>query len=224
MTNRITKPEQSLSPQPEDAQFFGPETNDHYASWYKKEGEEWFALLCGYESDCWDVIINGVSDKRISELVSLNEATMTNKHPHAEMIKAKVDDMSLVVFRKNYDNTWGVIQCDDCVFMPDFECFLCLPQHKEVVLHALNGGEVQYKGDDSWAKCVPYYGDDVTWNNNWWYMNENTKTRIRPRKQKRWIGVNGNSVTTQHYASKDELIASLLKPSDWNCVEVEIEV
>jgi hypothetical protein len=220
MTNHITKPEQSLSPQPKDAQFFGPETEQHYASWYKKEDGDWLSLLCNDKHDVWER--RGLMpESRINELVSLKETAMTNKHPHAEMIKAKVDDMGLVVFAK-YDDKWIKVNGFPDWYMNEY--FICLPKHKEVVLHALNGGEVQYKGDDSWAECVPYYGDDVTWHNSWWYMDENTQTRIKPRKEKRWIGANGNSLTTQHYASRDELIASILKPSEWKCVEVELEV
>lgn len=149
---------------------------------------------------------------------------MTNKHPHAKMIKAKVDNMSLVVFSKKHDNSWAEIQCDDCVFIPDFEYFICLPRHKDAVLNSLNGGTSEtyraYTG--GWAEACANGSDG--WNYDFWYMDESRQSRIKPRKQKRWIGVNGNGLTTRHYATKDELIASLLRPIDWSCVEVELEV
>lgn len=59
---------------------------------------------------------------------------MTNKHKHAELIKAKVDDMSLVVFEK--DPIGWRMRTTDIIYMNEGkDYFLCLPQHKEECLH-----------------------------------------------------------------------------------------
>lgn len=144
------------------------------------------------------------------------------KHKHAEMIKAKADNMDLVVLRKNYDNSWGEINCHDCCFMPDFDYFLCLPQHKEACLHWLNGGDVQARRDSPWANLLlqnPIYLDEFTP-----FMDDCCEIRIKPRKEKRWICINDNleiedGTLYESYSDADEN-----SPGYKQIVEIEVEI
>ena len=90
-------------------------------------------------------------------------------HRHAEMIKAKADDVTLVVFQKieNSSDWFEVIKNDD-VFHKFSTYFLCLPKHKDAALNMLNGGESQIKTGMGWIDALK---DDVEeWNPNYWYM------------------------------------------------------
>lgn len=117
------------------------------------------------------------------------------KHKHSKMIKAKADNMDLVVFTKNCQNDgkWWALVNDESV-IPSFDgdhYFACLPQHKEVCLHWLNGGDVEYKSrftGDYWSKCYSISG----WSPLIGLMREDVKYRIKPQKEKRWICINDN--------------------------------
>lgn len=154
------------------------------------------------------------------------------KHVHAEMIKAKADNMGLVVFRKNYDNSWGEIQCHDCCFMQDFEYFLCLPQHKEACLHWLNGGEIEFTSDfsDGWTEYEPIR----SWGAGSVFMQSEYKFRIKPRKEKLYIAVKTDKherlggcrkvrICSHAFVSKEDA-ESYLDLSDSQLVEIEIEI
>src|SRR6056297_543095 len=86
------------------------------------------------------------------------------RHKNAEMIKAKVDNMELVVFYKLPNEEWWQSESESTILPDedDIEYFLCLPKHKNAVLNALNGGESQVASISSgWlsANC----GDPVEW-------------------------------------------------------------
>lgn len=129
------------------------------------------------------------------------------KHKYYDKIVAKAANMELVVFTKStMANKWEVTSFGDLVKNEDFDFFLCLPQHKEAVLNCLNGGESQVASISSgWlpANC----GDPVEWGGEWWYMNPNGESRIKPKKEKRWIATfpwSGNDfyVTPESFASE----------------------
>lgn len=110
-------------------------------------------------------------------------------HKHAEMIKAKADNMDLVVFGNAIGGEWRECTFADLTIATGFyEFFLCLPQHKEAALNVLNGGESQVNYGECWAEAncnVP-----VSWCDFWWYMSDKCESRIKPRKEKRWIALN----------------------------------
>ncbi|QIW89006.1 hypothetical protein phiV208_71 [Vibrio phage phiV208] len=149
-------------------------------------------------------------------------------HKYAEMIKAKAENMDLVVLRKHHEGDWiEVADQSEIRIKQSGEYFLCLPQHKEVTLNALNGGEVQYKaGDNLWMECVPYYGNEVSWSNCWWYMLSDTETRIKPRKEKRWIVVNPDKGLAYKtlFKSKQDAVETVCLDMDWQLIEIEVEV
>lgn len=163
------------------------------------------------------------------------------QHRHAEMIKAKADNMDLVVFTDN-GNGWVELPSDDYLpaFNPENEYFLCLPQHKEACLHWLNGEKIQNnvsidKNDDAWIDFVNF-GSDICepWSVSCNFMREQSHFRIKPRKEKRVIGVNvSTSETTRAYAidedgnyARDEVVLTRKKEklSDWQFIEIEVEV
>lgn len=68
-------------------------------------------------------------------------------HKHAEIIKAKADDMDLVVLGryKSKETEWEEVSYQHLIGHENYQHFLCLPQHKEAVLCGLNGGDFQVK-------------------------------------------------------------------------------
>lgn len=111
-------------------------------------------------------------------------------HKHAAMIKAKADNVDLVVFVKN-DKWYITKSCDDAMmFFEDRDYFLCLPQHKEACLHALNGGEIEFSyGDsDEWMDSCKN-GRVLVWDESLDLMSENYHFRIKPSKVKYWIAL-----------------------------------
>lgn len=161
-------------------------------------------------------------------------------HKHAEMIKAKADNMDLVVFgrmrKSNHD--WIEMPFSRLVKNFDNEYFLCLPQNKEACLHWLNGGEVLIKrrtfddnGDElpfegflSWSR--PSSG----WIPNVSFMNCNCTFKVRPKKEKRWIAVDVETrKTSKIYPSKSECDNAMFSgcasnAQGWQFIEIEIEV
>lgn len=124
-------------------------------------------------------------------------------HKHAEMIKAKADNMELVVFcidRSNVRNEWGLYTGEDGDALPIgaipmfediFDYFLCLPQHKEACLHWLNGGDAQTdRSCGDFVDVYPVTDFSGKWDSTFWYMLSDYKSRIKPRKEKRWIAIN----------------------------------
>ena len=138
-------------------------------------------------------------------------------HRHAKMIKAKADNMELVVFEK--DPSGWLMKISDIIHMnPSKEYFLCLPQHKEVCLHWLNGGTIS-----DVSKATDWYMDEnglknVVWSDNSIFMSEDYNLSIKPRKEKRWIAINikNHEVCLCHEEDKP--------PFGYQIVEIEVEV
>lgn len=109
------------------------------------------------------------------------------KHKHAEMIKAKADNMDLVVFANN-GQEWMESGLRDMVSNPDLDFFVCLPKNAVTCFKWLNGCPVQVfnEGDESWVDCVGY-SIAPYWCNDKWMMSHKYEYRIKPRKEKRWI-------------------------------------
>lgn len=143
---------------------------------------------------------------------------------HAVMIKAKADNMDLVVLRKTPTSEyWEICRSD---WMPtdlQDEFFLCLPQHKEACLHWLNGGDVEFRrnGEEWQDECEKYHG----WAKYCGMMNCDVEFRIKPRKEKRWIGVNSKTgVTTHLKESREDLEKRIDGYSNYQAIEIEVEV
>tara|TARA_Y100000588_G_scaffold31471_1_gene30793 strand:- start:13534 stop:14004 length:471 start_codon:yes stop_codon:yes gene_type:complete len=113
------------------------------------------------------------------------------KHKQYEMIVAKASNMDLVVFVKGKATDTWVLRGEQSTttFFYDVEYFLCLPQHKEAVLHALNGGQSQATNEIGEGKYQDVYvgKPDIYWTSGGWYMSDVCESRIKPKKEKRWI-------------------------------------
>ena len=111
-------------------------------------------------------------------------------HRHAEMIKAKADDMDLVVLCKDsYDqaNKWQ--ETSQMPFQEEFDYFLCLPKHKDACLHWLNGGHVQHKSSMmAWTDYGVKY-DEVLFHKGVSWLDDCYEIRVKPRKEKLWLAV-----------------------------------
>lgn len=147
------------------------------------------------------------------------------KHVHAEMIKAKADNMELVVFVK-YDEGWTLSGYEELICLSDREFFLCLPQHKESCLHWLNGGKIQYK-----TELVPEFQDyqpDIEFGLGSIFMQPDFEIRIKPRKEKRHIYISTLGATTYAKKTKEEAAreVNIMGGSFdiWKHYEIEIEV
>lgn len=142
-------------------------------------------------------------------------------HKHAAMIKAKADDMDLVVFAENI-NTGEWWECSlDFPFNGQQNFFLCLPQHKEACLHWLNGLDIEYQDfpTSEWSiienRGVCSWGFDIV------FMQEEFNIRIKPRKEKRLI-VYRNDIVYGPYEDKDEINEDFINTGQ--VIEIEIEV
>lgn len=153
-------------------------------------------------------------------------------HVHADMIKAKADDVSLVVFTQI--NEWFKLIKSNDVFHNFSNYFLCLPKHEEAALNMLNGGQVQVKTAVDWAEWLDVVDSHAqqSWHPEGWYMCDEWESRIKPKKEKRWIGVfrNDNGFmqnTYSSYESIEELKESVYAPNGfagWQFIEIEFEV
>ena len=149
-------------------------------------------------------------------------------HKHAELIKAKADNMELVVFEK--DPSGWLMRISDIIHMnPSKEYFLCLPQHKEACLHWLNGGWVEWTREEENGERwfgKEKYTSIAGWNaTNGWMLDDNIY-RIKPRKEKRWIAVKRKDKTEVYvvtFNSLDEAIDTL-NEKYWQFIEIEVEV
>lgn len=152
-------------------------------------------------------------------------------HKHAEMIEAKIYNMDLVVFFKPKDREW--LKLDTNYELPAFnenlEYFICHPNHADVCLHWLNGGEVQAVFNFAWTDSLL----NARWSTAHPLMNEQEEVRIKPRKEKRWIGVcNRSGETTRAYLSegdglyfaKAEVERKFGITKGWEFIEIEVEV
>lgn len=148
-------------------------------------------------------------------------------HKHAKMIKAKADNMDLVLLRKTPTSEyWEICRSD---WMPtdlQDEFFLCLPQRKEACLHWLNGGEVEFNSEfvDDWTEYEPI----KVWGLGSVFMQDDYKIRIKPLKEKRHIYISKLGATTYAKKTKEEAAreVSIMGGSFevWKHYEIEIEV
>lgn len=149
------------------------------------------------------------------------------------LIKAKLENMELVVFYKDsYDSEGRWAETYQFSVQEGFEYFLCHPKHKVQILHWLNGGDIAFthtKGGLGTKEC-----DTVYWMPRSWYMDEVFESYIIPKKEKRWIVV-GNSqgardvYCSRAYLSKEEAMDMYDKLSDvyinnFQIIEIEVGV
>ncbi len=154
---------------------------------------------------------------------------MIKRHKHAGLIIAKANNMDLVVFSDFGSGKWTESQVDyneSFYFLAESNYFLCLPQHKEACLHWLNGGKAQ--SDRSCEGFVSvdaasYY--DFKWWEGGWFMREDYNSRIKPRKEKRWIAVRKKDLYVEEFAFKDIDSAKEYNDTElWSYHEIEVEV
>ena len=157
-------------------------------------------------------------------------------HKHVDMIIAKANNIDLVVFCKDSSLDWFEHWRNGsyCPFHEEEEYFLCLPKHKEACLHRLNGGEVQikYYSSNNWCDCTAA-PDKPTWGHDHIFMDEFVITRIKPKKEKRWIIAKPHSLASMMYFETEKQARDAIdrinkfEGSDRHggqAIEIEIEV
>ncbi|AUR97986.1 hypothetical protein KNT80_gp73 [Vibrio phage 1.245.O._10N.261.54.C7] len=159
---------------------------------------------------------------------------MSNRHVHADMIIAKAENRDLVQFYKS-SGAWYLVSPDErgAVFYDNVKYFLCLPQHNEACLHWLNGGDAEFEflpnGSGNYGEMEPL--EDYPWVADHLFMDAEINLRIKPKKEKRWIGVYGTHVTEHTFSSKGNLKRYIKKTPKWHYtaleawqfIEVEVE-
>ena len=147
------------------------------------------------------------------------------KHKNAEMIKAVVDNVELVVMAEVIEpeddsrNYWAVSNLG-VLAVASNSFFLCLPQHKEACLHWLNGGESQLEyTHQSYPTWNSIDSDAKGWSIGNVFMDSSLKIRIKPKKEKRWIRYSSKGVLKDEYINKPECI----NRGD-QLIEIEVEV
>lgn len=158
-------------------------------------------------------------------------------HPHYDMIVAKAANMDLVIFRKDYQNTpWCRLVDSELPLDESKEYFLCLPHHKDACLHWLNGGEVEamhfenqmpnsgVKFDSGFA-CIEDCVESYPWKFNHIFM-QNHEIRIKPRKEKRWIGVRAKdgATTVARNTVQEARTDTIGVTGNWQFIEIEVDV
>ena len=149
------------------------------------------------------------------------------KHKHAEMIKAKTDNMDLVVFVKAaaYGGEWFKIDQHDLPTNPHQEYFMSHPKHEKECLHWLNGGVVaELNKANNWFPLTPKerYGE---WSDEHLFMDGSVSLRIKPHKEKRWIAIDKNGYPASNtYKTKDAAKDDVINPQEWQFIEIEVEV
>ncbi|CAM0024222.1 hypothetical protein VPHK122_0004 [Vibrio phage K122] len=143
------------------------------------------------------------------------------KHKYAEMIKAKVDNMDLVVLCEG-NGKWYECECEfgQIAWWEDFRYFLCLPQHKDACLHWLNGGKAEALHED-FGLMELTDSEAIEWGVKSVFMKDSIEIRIKPKKEKRLI-VYRNDVVYGPYIAIDDINADFVLTGQ--VVEIEVEV
>lgn len=144
------------------------------------------------------------------------------KHKHYNMIVAKATNMELVLFYQppNRQDLWVEAEDDELPTLDNYNYFLCLPQHKEVCLAWLGGGELQQYVGNQWLgfesrdECPDWLKDKD-------FMDCKCKLRVKPRKEKRWVVIDDKQYLFPTLYTKD--------PSDelthhYQVFQIEIDV
>ena len=143
-----------------------------------------------------------------------------NSHAHIDMICAKAANMELIMFAREGerdDGQWYEIKC-----MPRWRgknYFLCHRKHKYTVLRSLNGEVAEF--ETSVEEGV-HALEKADWHPLSWYMFENTTSRIKPRKEKRWIAYNRDNGNV--YGVFHNIGACIQHHPEHQHIEIEIEV
>jgi len=155
------------------------------------------------------------------------------EHKYASMIKAKADNMALVVLRKHHEGDWiEVADQSEIRIKQNGEYFLCLPQHKDACLHWLNGGDLEFNSEfmDEWTEYEPF----KNWGIGSVFMQDDYKIRIKSRKEKLWIAVKTDKhenlggcrkvrICSHAFVNKQDAV-DYLDLDSAQLVEIEVEV
>ena len=153
------------------------------------------------------------------------------KHKHYDMIVAKAANMKLVVFfNPSFGSGCGKWEEATTTLFPAFhpgtEYFLCLPKHKEAVLNCLNGGVSEvFGGSGNFDRGDAVIGSGWSSCSLLWYMNDACESRIKPKKEKRWILVNHETNCTSMLYDDEQIALGALQEEflSWQIIEIEVE-
>jgi hypothetical protein len=127
------------------------------------------------------------------------------------------------------DRDWIVF--NNPTWRDNSDYFICLPQHNKngQCLHWLNGGDIQWSDHFHEWSDKHNYADDLESQEFFLgnaFMLDDNKFRIKPRKEKRWIGVNNTTqvTTTGLYLSLDDVMNATVRHHEWQFIEIEVEV
>lgn len=151
------------------------------------------------------------------------------KHRHYDIIVALASNTELCAFFKARNGSaWR--ELEEFILRggisENFDYFLCLAKHKEAVLHALGGGQSQATneigGGEFQDVCVGK--PDVYWTSGGWYMSDACESRLKPKKEKRWIIVDPKTDYTFNFLFISKCEADKENGGEHQVVEIEVEV
>lgn len=137
-------------------------------------------------------------------------------HKHAKMMEAKVNNMYLVLFTKVSDG-WRKYHRKNLPCEQLSEYYLCHPKHAKECEAWLNGVNV-LANDVAISNNVDVFG----WHPNSLFMDPDFNIKIAPKKEKRWIIVHPDELTS--YSCKTKEFADAVALTLDGCQIFEVEV
>ena len=153
------------------------------------------------------------------------------KHVHYDMIVAKAANMDLVKkFYNGIKSEWQIPKNQDEMFDRRSKYFLCTKENSVAACHILNGGkaEFSFKGSD-WTESKK--DSDMVWSEDIDLMDSDYVFRIKPKKEKRWIGYCSSRNQTFPHPQNSKGLATVYAAlhysyrfEEWQFIEIEVEV
>lgn len=157
----------------------------------------------------------------------IEEKEMTHQkkpHRHADIMKAYADDLGLILFSNGpFGKKWHVVNRKWPSFNEGFKYFLCLPKHKEVCLHWLSGGDIQYRRGSSqeWDS----YGPIKTWTAGSVFMQDHVEIRIKRSKETRYAVIHNGRLVGELFKFDYDIRASYgAEYHELQIFKIEVEV
>lgn len=148
-------------------------------------------------------------------------------HNNAEMVKAKADNMDLVVLSQRPEGDWFELADQGEIHIKQKgEYFLCLPKHKEACLHWLKGGVSQLEYTKaSYPTWNAIDNDAKEWSFGHVFMNELLNIRIKPRKEIRHTVIHNGRLVGELFKFDSDIRASFgAEYHELQIFQIEVEV
>ncbi|PNG65003.1 hypothetical protein CRN61_17805 [Vibrio vulnificus] len=149
------------------------------------------------------------------------------KHRHYRLIEEKAKNLDLVIF-VNDGKRCQETDFSSMVEHEDVDFFLCSQKHLDLVNCWIESGmptlQIRGKKHPVWVDFNP----DLSLGVGLDFMKEENEIRLKPRRQKRWVGVAVNGESTPNYGVKGRVEGWIkdmgIDPSLFQVIEFEMEI